>query len=131
MAEGPTTRRKNTSPADPVTAWAKAVVAGKIVAGPHVRNAARRHLLDLENGPARGLVWDLPAALRAIQFFAEVLHLAAGKFDRMPFILEPSQQFIVGSIFGWEVKDTGFRRYRPAHIEEGKGNGKTPLAGRN
>lgn len=125
----PKTQPPSTSPADPVTAWAKDVVAGKIVAGPHVRNAAQRHLLDLVEGPARGLFWDLPAALRVIGFFAEVLHLAAGEFEGKPFILEPSQQFIVGSIFGWKRQATGFRRFRRAYVEEGKGAGKTPLSG--
>lgn len=118
----------STSPADPVTAWAKDVVAARIIAGPHIRNAARRHLLDLVEGPDRGLFWDLPAALWAIGFFADVLHLAAGKFEGEPFVLEPSQKFIVGSIFGWKIKGTGYRRFRRAYIEEGKGNGKTPLA---
>ena len=38
-------------------------------------------------------------------------------------MLEPWQQFIVGSLFGWKEKD-GFRRFRTAYIEIGKGNGK-------
>lgn len=63
-----------------------------------------------------------------IGFFADVLHLAAGKFEGRPFILEPSQKFIVGSIFGWKRLDTGFRRFRRAYIEAAKGSGKTPLA---
>ena len=46
------------------------MIGGKVVAGPDVRAACRRHLDDLTNGPARGLVWDLAAALRAISFFA-------------------------------------------------------------
>jgi len=36
-----------------------AVLAGEIVAGPHIRNACRRHLEDLAEGPKRGLAWDL------------------------------------------------------------------------
>jgi hypothetical protein len=35
-------------PVDPVEACAKAVCDGGIVAGPHVRNACRRHILDLD-----------------------------------------------------------------------------------
>ena len=42
---------------DPTTAYAKAVVAGKIVAGQLVIAAARRHLRDLKDGARRGLVW--------------------------------------------------------------------------
>jgi phage terminase large subunit-like protein len=42
-------------------------------------------------------------------------------------VLQPSQAFIVGSLFGWKAPD-GYRRFRTAYIEEGKGNGKSPLA---
>jgi phage terminase large subunit-like protein len=121
------TQPTNTSPDDPVTAWAESVVAGEVLAGPHIRNAARRHLLDLVEGPRRGLTWDLPAAKRAIDFFPDVLRLAGGQFEGRPFHLHPSQQFKVGSLFGWKRAD-GTRRFRRAYIEEAKGNGKTPWA---
>lgn len=64
---------------------------------------------------------------RAIGFFPDVLRLAGGQFEGQPFKLHPSQQFVVGSIFGWKRPD-GTRRFRRAYIEEGKGNGKTPVA---
>ncbi len=104
-------------------AYASNVLAGKMVAGPHVRNACRRHLDDLQRGGERGLTWDLEAAHRAIDFFPDVLRLAQGKFEGMPFELEPAQQFIIGSIFGWKRAD-GFRRFRRAYIEMAKGGGK-------
>ena len=97
------------------------------MAGPHVRNACRRHLRDLEEGPKRGLTWDLEAARRAIQFFPDVLRLAGGQFEGKPFELHPSQQFKTGSLFGWKRAD-GTRRFRRAYIEEAKGNGKSPWA---
>lgn len=116
----------NTLP-DPVTEWAQDVVDGKVVAGPHIRNAARRHLDDLVKGPARGLTWDLAAANRAINFFSETLCLAGGQFEGKPFILHPSQKFKTGSLFGWKRAD-GSRRFRRAYVEEAKGNGKSPWA---
>lgn len=122
-------QRKSTStkrPPDPVTDYAKQVVAGKIVAGPNVRNACRRHLDDLKHGKARGLTWDLAAAMRAIEFFPDVLRLNGGQFEGKPFNLHPSQVFRVGSIFGWKRAD-GSRRYRRFYDEEAKGNGKSPL----
>lgn len=125
-AKAPKTPPKSIS--DPVTAWAREVVAGRIVAGPHIRNAARRHLHDLTEGPKRGLIWDLTAARKALDYFPDVLRLAKGKFEGKPFILEPPQQFVVGSLFGWKRKETGKRRYRRAYIEQGKGNGKSPMA---
>lgn len=102
-------------------------MSGKILAGPWVRAACQRHLDDLEKGERRGLSWDREKALHAINFFPTTLCLAEGKHAGRPFELESSQKFIVGSLFGWIGKD-GFRRFRTAYIEEGKGNGKTPLA---
>lgn len=133
MANSASTSAKTTSPdyrADPVTAWAQDVVAGHIVAGPHIRNAAARHLRDLAEGPARGLVWDLAAAKKAIGFFPRQLRLNGGQFEGVPFDLHPSQAFRVGSLFGWKWAATGLRRFRRFYDEEGKGNGKSPfLAG--
>lgn len=127
MAKAPSKRtpRKPTSD-DPVTSWALSVAAGEIVAGPHIRNAARRHLRDLKDGPARGLSWDLEAARRAIKFFPDVLRLNGGQFEGIPFHLHPSQAFRVGALFGWRRPD-GSRRFRRFYDEEGKGNGKSPM----
>lgn len=115
--------------ADPVTAWAEDVVAGKIVAGPHVRDAAARHLRDLAEGPGRGLVWDVAAAKNVIGWFARNLRLNGGQFEGRRFVLHPSQAFRVGSLFGWKWKATGLRRFRRFYDEEGKGNGKSPMLG--
>jgi phage terminase large subunit-like protein len=116
------------SSADRTKAYAKAVVAGEIIAGPHVRNACRRHLLDLKTGKKRGLRFDLKAADYAFEFFETVLRLSEGQFEGRAFKLDPSQAFIIGSLFGWKRQD-GTRRFRRAYIEQGKGNGKSPLAG--
>ncbi|GLQ26125.1 terminase large subunit [Sulfitobacter pacificus] len=118
---------------DPVTAWAEDVVAGDIVAGPYVRASAKRHLRDLNDGPSRGLKWDLSAARRAIDFFPDVLRLNGGQFEGKPFELHPSQAFRIGSIFGWKKRDARsgewVRRFRRFYDEEGKGNGKSPMLG--
>jgi phage terminase large subunit-like protein len=118
---------KPATPADQATAYARAVVAGEIVAGRLVKLACERHLRDLVDGPARGLKWDLEAAERAIAFFGFLRLPLDGELDGMPFALAPSQQFIVGSVFGWKAAD-GHRRFRTAYVETGKGSGKSPLA---
>lgn len=120
------TTRRSASSADRTTDYARAVIAGDIIAGPHVRNACRRHLDDLKRSD--GIRFDLEAATHAFGFFEEVLKLSEGQFDGQPFRLEPSQAFIIGSVFGWMRKD-GRRRFRRAYIEQGKGNGKSPVAG--
>lgn len=118
---------KTTSPKDPVLAYARGVGSGRIVAGSLVRQACARHLRDLKHGKQRGLKWDLKAALRAINFFPDVLRLAEGEFAGKPFVLSAWECFVVGALFGWKGSD-GYRRFRTAYVEIGKGNGKTPLA---
>lgn len=113
--------------ADPATDYAKGVKAGKIIAGPYVRDACARHLRDLKEGPKRGLKWDLDAADRVYRYFRTVLRLNGGEHEGKPFELHESQKFIIGSLFGWKRSDNT-RRFRMAFIEEGKGSGKTPLA---
>ena len=114
---------------DPCTQYAKDVEAGRIVAGPHVRDACKRHLDDLVTGAERGLFFDVDAADRFHRFCSTVLRLSEGQFDGVPFVLQPSQAFICGSLFGWKHAKTGKRRFRRAYIEQGKGNGKSPLVG--
>lgn len=112
---------------DRTTAYAEGVVAGRIVAGPHVRDACARHLRDLEEGPARGLRWDPAAAHHVMSYFRAALYLNGGEHEGKPFELHESQAFIVGSLFGWKRAD-GTRRFRLAFVETGKGSGKSPLA---
>jgi phage terminase large subunit-like protein len=122
------TKRIRCSTPDRATDYARRVIAGEIVAGPHVRNACRRHIDDLKRGGDRGLWFDDEASSSAYRFFEEKLKLSEGQFEGIPFNLHPSQAFIVGSLFGWKRAD-GNRRFRRAYIEEGKGNGKSPLVG--
>ncbi|WP_202444514.1 terminase large subunit [Schauerella aestuarii] len=83
---------------------------------------------DLKDGSKRGLIFDQAAAEYAFNFFETVLKLSEGQFEGRAFELHPSQAFIIGSLFGWKRAD-GTRRFRRAYIEQGKGNGKSPLAG--
>lgn len=115
----------NSSTTDRVTAYAEAVLSGEIVAGPHVRNACRRHIDDLARDDIR---FDHEAAAKTLRFFEAKLYLSEGQFEGRPFRSQPAQDFIIGSLFGWKRLD-GTRRFRRAYIEQGKGNGKSPLAG--
>ncbi len=83
---------------------------------------------DIDKGEKRsGIHWDLAAAQWVIGYFRDVLCLAGGQHEGRPFSLAPSQQFLIGSLFGWKAAD-GFRRFRVGYIEIAKGNGKSPLA---
>lgn len=104
-----------------------------IVAGPYVRQACERHLRDrvlaaTTPGHPNGWKFSEPAADVAIGFYERVLRLPDTLDDQgepKPFLLEPALVFIVGSLMGWLGAD-GYRRFRDAFIEMGKGNAKTP-----
>ena len=57
---------------DAVTAYAKQVCGGEILAGTLVRKSCERHLKDLDEGAARGLFWDVEAAERVFDFFSDI-----------------------------------------------------------
>lgn len=98
------------------------------MAGPYVRLACERHDKDRARTDW-GYRFDESRADHIIRFFEEVLRLPDVLDDSghpKPFKLSEWQAFIVGSLFGW-VDKTGYRRFREAYIETGKGSGKTPL----
>lgn len=114
-----------------VDTYAQAVVSGETIAGPYVRLACQRHLNDLgKQGTAEfPYVFDDSRASHIVDFFEQVLRLPDlldEDGNPKPFVLEPWQVFIIGSLFGW-VDALGHRRFREAYIEIGKGNGKTPM----
>lgn len=123
-----TTKRShnNTVYEHPTTKYALDVCEGRVIAGPIVRDACKRHLSDLERGADLGLYFDVDKANHALEFFPRVLRLNGGEFEGIPFNLAPPQEFIVGSLFGW-MRGDKTRRFRFAYIEKGKGNGKSPL----
>lgn len=106
------------------TQYAQDVVDGKIIANDYVWGSCQRHLDDLAR---TDIYFDEEVANRAYRFFEKILKLNGGQFEGKPFVLHPSQAFIVGSLFGWKRLD-GTRRFRRAYMEISKGNGKSPLA---
>lgn len=130
-------KKKRAPKLDPVTDYATKVVARKIVAGRLVVLACQRHLADLQRQKARGLVWRPADAQAVIDFFPDILVLPENtdaeedvddrdSGEPQPFVLQPFQQFIAGSLFGWYTK-RGARRFKTAYIETAKGSGKTPF----
>mgnify|MGYP002700531782 CR=1 FL=1 len=106
---------------------------GAIIAGPLVRLACRRHLNDRDRARKASSEWEFSDQLadKVINFFELVIRLPDTTDEHgqpPPFILEPFQAFIVGSLFGWINRSTGRRRFREAYISTGKGSGKSPLA---
>lgn len=120
------TRAVRESGDDPVTAYARLAVAGALVVGRLVRLAAERHLRDLRDGAARGLVFDAARAADAIEFFCCLRH-TKGEWGGQPILLTPPEAFVIGSLFGW-LRTDGLRRFRTGYVEVGKKFGKSSLA---
>jgi phage terminase large subunit-like protein len=91
-----------------------------------VEQAVARHLRDLVDGAARGLVFDRDEAGRAIRFFDNCTH-SKGLWAGQRFVLSDWQAFAVGCLFGWQ-RTTGGRRFRRSYLQVARKNGKTTLA---
>jgi phage terminase large subunit-like protein len=70
-------------------------------------------------------VWDPAAAGHALTFFTHLRH-STGEWAHLPFMLQPWQAFVIGSLFGWKRAD-GKRRFRTAYIEVARKNGKSAM----
>jgi phage terminase large subunit-like protein len=112
----------------PAEQYVRDVIAGRIRASRWVKLACERHIRDLANGKSRGLYFDVSAAQDALDFFPLLRHSKGKDFAGKPVILEPWEQFNVWSLFGWK-RANGTRRFRSAHIEIAKKNGKSTLCG--
>lgn len=123
----PSDSRGPSPPHDSATAYARAVVAGELVAGRLVQLACARHLRDFEHGHARRLRFDVDLAEEAIEFFEHVRH-SKGEWAGTPVVLSPPEQFIIGALFGWVDAVTRLRRFRTAYVEVAKKFGKSLIA---
>lgn len=104
--------------------YAREIVAGERLACRWVILACKRFLSDLKR---KDIVFDTEAADRAIDFIESFRHYK-GEWAGRRMHLEPWQKFVVGNIFGWKWKSSGLRRFKYAHIEVPRKNGKTLLA---
>ena len=96
------------------------VLAGKIPAGQHLKNAVLRYQKDLESDR---FDFKPQSARKVVKFIKELKHFM-GVHDKKPFKLQPWQLFIVSNIYGFFNKD-GTRRFNTAYIEVARKNGKT------
>lgn len=107
-----------------VEGYIRGVESGKVLVCDWTGKAVARHTLDLEDGPDRGLWFDVDAAQHAIDFFG-FLHHSKGEWSGKIFKLEPWQQFILWVLFGWKRSTDGARRFRTCYVEVPRKNGKS------
>jgi phage terminase large subunit-like protein len=110
-----------------VDAYARAVVAGTYPAGRYHRLACARHLRDRarENTAAFPYVFVYAEAERFFRFAAELRHYTGEQFAGLPIMLADVQRFRLGSVFGWQHRDTGLPRFTTAYNELPRKSGKT------
>lgn len=104
--------------------YAQDVVSRKIVACKYIIGACKRYLKDLEE---KKYPFDVDRAerfLRVVQKFEHVI----GEWPTKNIVYEPWQNFAMMNIMGFINPATGYRRYRVAHLEFPRGNGKSLLA---
>ena len=110
--------------------YARAVVAGEILACKLVVAACQKFLADREREPDEAFPYWLDAdrAVRVCAFVESMPHVK-GKWarDRERIRLEPWQCFVVANVFGWISKKTGLRRYRRVYVEVPRKNAKSTL----
>src|SRR5262249_10655963 len=111
--------------------YAEQVLAGTLLACHYVKLACRRQLEDLARfGGSESLyVFDRRQAERvcsAIEGFPHVKGQWARGGERLK--LEPWQEFLITTAFGWRVRATGARRFKVCYTEVARKNAKSTLA---
>jgi phage terminase large subunit-like protein len=112
----------------PCTQYALDVVEGRRPTGKPEWQACQRHLDDLQRQGTEKFPWifDEKKADRIYNWFGHCAHVE-GPLAGQAIELLPFQQFDLGCIFGWVHKDTGFRRFEKAYIQEARKNAKTTI----
>ena len=115
---------------DRCTEYAKDVVSGKIEnVGKLVICACQRHLDDLEASklaPYR-YYFDIEESQNIIEFAEDLTMICDGEVKNVE--CYQYQCFILGSLNGWRVKETGNRRFRNSYVQLGRQNGKSFING--
>ena len=110
---------------DRVTAYARKVVSGKVVAGELHILACKRHLEDLKRQRTSDFPYYYdPVRATEILEYAETLTIAEGE-EPKPVRLIESQAFDLGCTFGWFKISNNKRRFRRRYKSMARQNGKT------
>lgn len=100
------------------------VLSGKIITGEYIRLACKRFFSLMEDDRYE---FRPDRVENVIRLFAHLKHFK-GRHSGSPFLLEPWQEWIIASIYGFYNKKDGSRLTQTVYIEVARKNGKTALA---
>lgn len=104
--------------------YALDVVSGKLPNCIYAIGACRRYLKDIED---KRYPFDVDKAERYLTLVQKFEH-TIGKWTTKNIVYEPWQNFVFMNIIGFQNPDTGYRRFRTAHLEVARGNAKSAMA---
>lgn len=104
--------------------YAQDIVNNKIVSSKYIKLACER---TLKWQYRDDIYFDYDDVNRKINFISKLKH-STGSHAGKPFILLPWQQWVIGEIFGWKYKDTGYRVTKKALLFMARKCGKTAFA---
>lgn len=103
--------------------YAQDVLSGKIIAGEYIKLACERFFEFMERDEYEFIEDKVHSV---ISFFNHLTHFK-GSHSGKPFVLEPWQEFIIASIYGFYVKEDGSRLVQTAYVEVSRKNGKSAI----
>ena len=118
---------------DPLSAMAgycADVDSGARPACAELRNAVKRHYRDLKAAESTDFPFYFDCSeIYNIDEFSMLCAHQKGEMAGTPFIPEPWQLFILGSVYCWKYKTTGMRRFRTVYVIVPRKSGKSTLMG--
>lgn len=100
------------------------VISGKVIAGKYIKMACERFFSLMDDDR---YVFSTDKVDNVIRLFHHLRHFK-GRHSGKPFVLEPWQEWIIASIYGFYNKNDGIRLTQTVYIEVARKNGKTALA---
>ena len=113
---------------DKVSKYAQSIVTGEIPSCRYVKLACQRHLSDMDRIGDDDFPYTFSeeAAERFFKFCTYLKHYK-GEYSGKSFKLEPWQEFVFGSIYGW-LNESKNWRFHYVYLEVPRKNGKTTMA---
>lgn len=105
--------------------YAKQVISGEVIACIYVVGACQRYLKDLDEGY---FIFDYEKAERFLRLTQRFQHVKGKNWKTETITYEAWQNFMLMNVMGWIDPRTNERRFRVAHIELPRGQGKSLVA---